>query len=101
MSEPVQGWVQTVTPLSETQPYEKIVRLKLCVRTSTRDKTSRLDHYEDMLEMVPAEPIPVISIQLLAVIKVEKTIGPGSPQNKLDCRPERRGVGRIPGRTIC
>jgi hypothetical protein len=61
MSEPAQGWVQTVTPLSETQAYEKIVRLKLCVRTSTRDKTSRLDHFEGMLEMVPVEPVNALS----------------------------------------
>lgn len=55
MGEPAQGWVQTVTPLSETQPYEKIVRLKVNGRTPTRDKTSRLDHFEDMLEMVSTE----------------------------------------------
>lgn len=57
MSEPAQGWVQTVTYLSETQPYEKIVRLKLCVRTPTRDKTSRVGHFEDMLEMDSTEPL--------------------------------------------
>ena len=82
MSEPAQGWVQTVPTLLEAQPYEKIVRLtvpwqkgrgnlpppfptaqpyerivrlELTGRPSTGDKKSRLDHFEDMLEMVSTE----------------------------------------------
>lgn len=77
MSEPVQGWVQTVPTLSETQPYEKIVRLTVpwlkgggklpppflnsLAVDSTRDELSRLDHFEHMLEMVLAEPVNALS----------------------------------------
>ena len=77
MSEPVQGWVQTVPTLFEKQPYEKIVRLtapwqkgggKLPppflnwpTADATRDELSRLDHFEHKLEMVAAEPVNALN----------------------------------------
>lgn len=38
-----------------SEAYEKIVRLKLTDRPPTRDETSRVDHFEHVLEMVLAE----------------------------------------------
>jgi len=68
-----------------TQAYEKFVSLKLNDRTSTRDKKSRLYHFEDMLEMVLAgaktgNPVVSASNNLALQAPVEILVAPqGKP----------------------